>query len=255
MFEAVFAEASIFKKIIDAIKDFVKEINFECTPNGIEINTMDSAHVSLINLVLRSDGFEQFKCDKPYTVGINMEALAKIVKCGLNDDKLTLFLKENDPNNLYIVFSSEKKKIKYKIRLLELNSVQLSLPPCKYNCVIKMTSIDFKQQCIHHKIMGDSVTIIAKDNYVCFAVGGEFGNVKAKYPSSGTKDDPSYIFIKATEETNLTFSLEYLNKFAKSTNLSPIVRLYIDNHKALKVVYRIDNIGYIHFYLAPKIVE
>lgn len=50
MFEAKLAEASILKKIIEAIKDLVTDVNIDVSPQGLSIQAMDSSHVALVSL-------------------------------------------------------------------------------------------------------------------------------------------------------------------------------------------------------------
>ena len=39
---------------------------------------MDSSHVSLVSLILRSEGFAPFRCDRSLTLGINIGSMAKV---------------------------------------------------------------------------------------------------------------------------------------------------------------------------------
>lgn len=61
MFEAKISKAQTLKKIIDAIKELVTDAKFECTASGISLQAMDAAHVSLVALLLRADGFEIYR--------------------------------------------------------------------------------------------------------------------------------------------------------------------------------------------------
>ena len=62
--------------------------------------------------------------------------------------------------------------------------------------------------------------------------------------------------IKLEEEVTLTFALRYLNFFAKATDLSSHVILKMSPDVPLAVEYAIgDNMGFLRFYLAPKIEE
>lgn len=47
MFEARLQQASLFKKILEAMKDLVTDTNFDCSSSGITLQAMDSSHVSL----------------------------------------------------------------------------------------------------------------------------------------------------------------------------------------------------------------
>jgi len=59
--------------------------------------------------------------------------------------------------------------------------------------------------------------------------------------------------ITVKEPVKVTFSVKYLNQFAKATNLSKRVRLSISNNVPIVVEYIIPDDGYLKFYLAPKI--
>ncbi len=50
MFEAKFQEAKIFKNIVDAIKELVKNVNLDMNSGGISLQAMDSSHVALVSL-------------------------------------------------------------------------------------------------------------------------------------------------------------------------------------------------------------
>jgi proliferating cell nuclear antigen len=66
---------------------------------------MDSSHVALVSLLLRSDGFEHYRCDRNLTLGINLGSMAKILKCAGNDDVLTLKA-EDEGDTLTFMFES-----------------------------------------------------------------------------------------------------------------------------------------------------
>ena len=54
MLEARLSEASVLRKVLDAIKDLVKEANFDCNDTGIALQAMDDAHVALVTLLLKA---------------------------------------------------------------------------------------------------------------------------------------------------------------------------------------------------------
>lgn len=72
MFEARILQGSILKKVLESIKDLVTDANFECTANGFALQAMDSSHVSLVALMLRSTGFDHYRCDRDVTMGMNL---------------------------------------------------------------------------------------------------------------------------------------------------------------------------------------
>jgi len=116
MFQAKLTQGILLKKLIESIKDLVTDINLEITATGISLQAMDSSHVALVTLNLSSEGFEEYRCDKQMTLGISVQNLNKIMKCGGNDDTITLSAEE-EPSALNIKFENLSKinKIFYNL--------------------------------------------------------------------------------------------------------------------------------------------
>ncbi|KAJ2433144.1 hypothetical protein IWW46_006454, partial [Coemansia sp. RSA 2440] len=90
MIEAVLPQASLLKKIIEAVKELVDEANFDFSETGIRLQAMDKSHIALSFLHLRSDGFSEYRCDRSQTLGINLNSFSKILKCAANDDQVQI---------------------------------------------------------------------------------------------------------------------------------------------------------------------
>lgn len=73
MFEARLLKSGQLKKILEAIKELLKEATFDCSDSGIQLQAMDDAHVSLVSMCLKSTGFDKFRCDRNLSMGINLE--------------------------------------------------------------------------------------------------------------------------------------------------------------------------------------
>ena len=82
MFEARLVEGSLLKKVMESIKDLLNEASWDCSGNGMCLQAMDSSHVALVSLMLKSEGFENYRCDRNLSLGINL---------GRYKNKLNLF--------------------------------------------------------------------------------------------------------------------------------------------------------------------
>jgi len=109
MFEAKLQQSISFKKIIDSIKDLVKSVNIDANSSGLSMQAMDSAHVALVSLKLNENGFKEYRCDRPLTLGLSIENLSKILKCAGNDDSITLQTEEEEPSSLKFFFENTCK--------------------------------------------------------------------------------------------------------------------------------------------------
>ncbi|KAM7499331.1 hypothetical protein LguiA_023745 [Lonicera macranthoides] len=61
--------------------------------------------------------------------------------------------------------------------------------------------------------------------------------------------------IEMKEPVSLTFALRYMNSFTKATPLANQVTISLSADLPVVVEYRIAEMGYVRFYLAPKIEE
>lgn len=260
-FEARLAHGAMLKKIIDSIKDLVTEGNFDCSETGIKLQAMDSSHVALVSLAMNREGFEEYKCLKPMSMGINIGSMAKLLKCAGNEDFITLRAGESS-DSVGLVFENPKqtRDSNFDLKLMEIDSEHLGIPDTQYSCVVSMSAGEFQRICREIAIIGDTVTINCSKEGVRFSVAGDMGSGSIALHPNGSdgsdcgKDEIPTI-IKLDEEVNLTFALRYLNMFAKASSLSDTVTLKITKDVPLVVEYGMDLLGHIRFYLAPKIEE
>jgi proliferating cell nuclear antigen len=101
-----------------------------------------------------------------------------------------------------------------------------------------------------------AVVISVTKEGVKFSTGGDIGtaNIVCRQNTSVDKADDQ-IVVEMDEPVTLTFALRYLNSFTKATPLSSTVTLSMSKELPIAVEYKIADMGYIRFYLAPKIEE
>ena len=58
-----------------------------------------------------------------------------------------------------------------------------------------------------------------------------------------------------TDSVSMTYSLRYFNMFAKAAPLSSRVSISLTENVPAVIEYLIDDVGFVRFYLAPKIEE
>ena len=90
MFEARLTQGGLLKKLLDAVKDLVNDGNFDCSNTGFGLQAMDTSHVSLVSMMLRSDGFDHYRCDRNISMGMNLNNMAKMLKCANDKDVVTM---------------------------------------------------------------------------------------------------------------------------------------------------------------------
>jgi len=245
------------KKILDAIKDLLNEATFDCSDSGVQLQAMDSSHVSLVSLNLRSDGFDKYRCDRNISMGMNITSLAKILKCAGAEDIVTIKAQDN-PDTVAFVFETEnqEKVSEYEMKLMNLDQEHLGIPETDYSCIIKLGSSEFARICRDLSQFGETIVVTCTKDGVQFSVSGDIGSANIKLVQTAYTDkEEDQVVIEMQEAVTLSFACRYLNSFTKASPLSTQVSLSMSSDAPLVVEYSIGDFGYIRYYLAPKIEE
>ena len=135
-------------KVVDAIRDLVQDINFDCNDSGIALQAMDNSHVALVSMLLKAEGFSPYRLDRNIALGINLTSLTKVLRCAQNEDILTLKA-EDAPDTLSLIFeNAENDRIsEYELKLMDIDQEHLGIPETEYAAAISMPSVEFQRIC------------------------------------------------------------------------------------------------------------
>ncbi|KAK2983254.1 hypothetical protein RJ640_023374, partial [Escallonia rubra] len=318
MLELRLVQGSLIKKVMEAVKDLVNDANFDCSATGFSLQAMDSSHVALVALLLRSEGFEHYRCDRNLSMGMNLGNMAKMLKCAGNDDIVTIkaddgsdsvtfmFESPSDENygsdsltsmfetptmllytivlqfldwNFTFLFvaeigfgvfvssvgnldgfmihcCSQDKIADFEMKLMDIDSEHLGIPEAEYESIVRMPASEFARICKDLSTIGDTVVISVTKEGVKFSTRGDIGtaNIVCRQNTSIDKPEEATI-IEMQEPVTLTFALRYMNSFTKATPLASQVTISLSSDLPVVVEYKIAEMGYLRFYLAPKIEE
>ncbi|XP_058754904.1 proliferating cell nuclear antigen-like [Vicia villosa] len=259
MLELRLVQGSLLKKILESIKELVNDANFDCSSTGFSLQAMDSSHVALVSLLLKSEGFEYYRCDRNLSMGMNLNNMAKILKFAGNDDIITIKADDgSDIDTVTFMFESPRQdKISdFTMKLMDIDSEHLGIPEAEYHAIVRMPSAEFARVCKDLSTIGDSVVITVSKEGVKFSTKGDIGSANIVCRgNTGVDKAEEAIVIEMNEPVALRFGLRYMNSFTKATPLSSSVTISLSNEMPVVVEYKIAEMGYVRFYLAPKIEE
>lgn len=149
---------------------------------------------------------------------------------------------------------------------MDIDAERLVIPDTDYSCTIRMSSKEFKSLCGDLHSIGESVNIACNKEAVKFALSGDIGEGSVTYkhnPALLEDEDgidsldstPNNVLIRAEQALAQNFALRYLTYFTKATTLAKCVNLFMSPDVPLVSEYKIDNLGHLKYYLAPKIDE
>ncbi len=243
--------ASIFKTLVECTKDLVTSANFIFDENGMRVQAMDTAHVSLISLELRRPAFISFHCAARTTLGVHFDALSVVLKtCGA-DDAITLAW-ENGGDRVTISRGADRH---FEFKLLDVEDDIMSIPEQSYEVSATVPSSEFQKICSRDlkDIGGDTISIcVDHPDRITFNVEGDLGR--------GTAVMKEGVSIEGANETvTSSYSLRYLAAYVKGASLCPSVQVRMGKETPLRLTFVIDvaspGHGYLEFFLAPRICD
>jgi proliferating cell nuclear antigen len=262
------SDAILFKKLFPLIAQLVAEINIEVTSFGLNIQAMDSGHVSLIIVSLAAAGFKEFSCQVPMVLGIQLEQLNKLFSAAKFNDECELICYENsDMLNLNCRNLVAKRELEGEIHLIDIEAEKMGIPKTNYDYVIDMSSRTFYDDCTSlTKFDADIVTITVSKNVVSFSIKTASASIGFSYWTDSTDQEKEEeqkeevdrcINIttgpNAVENLSMRFALKYLKIFSSAHSLSDRVQLSLSPGIPISVLFCIPDVGKYRYYLAPKI--
>ncbi|CAN0855122.1 Proliferating cell nuclear antigen [Linum grandiflorum] len=169
------------------------------------------------------------------------------------------------------------------MKVMDIESENLGIPDAEYQAIVRMPSAEFTRICNDLATFGDTVVISVTGDGVRFSTRGDIGSanvvpiavhmvlcfgrqVSILYECFYTciigilmlyicLQPEEVTIIEMNEPVTLTFALRYMNSFTKAAPLSGTVTLSLAPDHPMAVEYEIPELGYIRFYLAPKLDE
>ena len=283
MFEARLVQGSLLKTVLEGVKDLhLNEATFECSKEGIKLQTMDHSHVSLMTVNMRADCFDKFRCDRTISMRMDLTEMSKILKNATGKDIITIKVEDQTETVTFTFESPNKRKVTpsrcltMKMKLTKYDQGCLGIPEHSYSAVIKMPSGEF-QRVVRELSQFDNRLVIncVKEVVKFSAVGNNgIGNIKLAQCSAGDEEEAVVIrmnepvlmtfatrylnmFIMVTMVTMvlMTFGCRYLNMFTNASRWASQVSLCMSPDRPMAIEYKIAEIGHVRFYLAPMVED
>jgi len=251
-------QASTIKLVIDAMKEILMDVNLEFDDTGMKIIALDNTHIVLIHLKLEAEKFERYYCEKKIYVGINMLKFHMLIKTITNTDILSLFILKSDPNVLGITIENGERNMKttYKLSMLDIDVVNVDIPPQDFNTIITMPSAYLQKIIRDMHNLAEYIEIKNENDKLILSCQGEFccqetilGTEKSQNINMRKNNE---VCGGIKEVIQGVFSLKYLSIFTKCTNLSSSVEIYLKNAYPIILQYSIASMGTVRLCLAQK---
>lgn len=234
-------QATAIKSVFEVLKDILNDVNFIFDKNGVRVSTLDTAHVTFINLFLDCNSFEYYECPTKIIAGLNISNTFKILKMIGNNDTLTIECNDSETMEFVIENSQKKSKTHFKMKLLDINEDTYDLNNLSFDVSTIMQSIVLQRIIRDMYNFSEIVNIRRNAKTITFSCKGDFVDQTTEIECLDEFDG----------EINFDYSLKYINMFTKATNICSSVTLSQNSEGTTVFKYCIANLGEIDFYLAP----
>merc|ERR1712040_30622 len=170
------------------------------------VQSMDSSHVALVSLLLRESAFSDFKCERPTSLGMNVDSLAKILKmCSPNDSLKVRWQSGADNVNFQCEGGDDDRIADFDLKLMQIESEHMEIPEQHYKVVARLPSAEFQKICRDLKEFGETMQVSASKEGIKFSVSGDVGagNVMLKPRDADKPEDK--VTLTVHEPVTTTF--------------------------------------------------
>nr|ABQ96593.1 proliferating cell nuclear antigen 2 [Phaseolus coccineus]ABQ96594.1 proliferating cell nuclear antigen 2 [Phaseolus coccineus] len=265
MLEVRFVQGSLLKKVSEIIKEFIHDTNFYCSSTGIIVQAMNS-NLSILALVLHSSGFEHYRCDHNFSMGMNLYSMVELLNRANGDDIITIKADDGGDTVTFTFESPRQNQISnFEMRLVDIDSPRYWIREdeakyMEYLAMVKMPSSIFDGICRNiSRIDGMfdlDLVITVTQKYVKFSTQGNenLGSASVLNPEEATVID--MFDVNKPVSMRIRNGGTYMSSFMKATTLSNTVSIILLNKLAVVFEYKIaemeiPEIGYLRFYIPP----
>lgn len=248
MFKATMADARLWRNLLAAISTLVEEADFNAAQEGIKLRSMDPSHVAMVDFEWRKEAFQEYTCDQPMKIRLNVGTILKLLKRIGSDESVTMIYDAN-AKKMNITLKGKITR-QFILPTLDPGEEEVPTPKITFNSKVKMTADSLRNIVEDTQGVSDSVRFEASaDSFVAKA---------ATELSSATieidKGSESLLEVQIKEPSKATYNLNYLAEISKAgASTSEVVNIEFSTNMPIKLEFEIPDQGRLLYYLAPRI--
>jgi proliferating cell nuclear antigen len=248
VFKAVVQDAKIWKNLLTAISTLIEEADFNTSEDGLKLRSMDPSHVAMVDFEWSKEAFEEYVCDKPTNIRVNITTMLKLLRRSKSEESLEISYDEESKK----VDLTLRGKILKKFTMPTLESVEEEVPTPKlsFNARVKLMSETLKEIVEDSETVSDNISFKAKEDKLFVKASSELSNVGMEL----SKTDGALLELEIKENSDATFNLNYLGQMVKAGSAtSEVVTIEFSTNMPIRLEFEMSQQGKLMYYLAPRI--
>lgn len=247
--EFVPANPALFKTAMEALKEFLPQLQINVSDAGLSVCGMDASHVGFVDYKLAAGDCSTLVVKEHMQLGIHTAVLTRALAACESVHVTTSKNKEK----LVLTTISEKqgKKAVFEMPTLDIDDVTPELPDISYNATVELKTADFASVVKEVATFGDSVTLTLDEGGLHIRSSGDSGSVVQTLENT---DDRTMEL--GVDSVSASFGAKHLLQIMKGGGgLASIVRVEFDPAQPLRVTFKFGADSHFIAYLAPKITD
>jgi len=254
MFTIKKENSKVLKGIVEALGAIIDETEFKITPSELVALAMDPSRICLLQLNVKKEHFDEYKCDKETKICVNLEDLDKILKRSSTNDSIELSLQDKEQKmKISMKRNVSSRKRTFSLALLDSNIEEIPMD--------KLLKIEYPSRWV---IDPDLIIEAIKDAEIY----SEILNVKVEetkglsLQSSGQIGEMNYeLELSELIETSITgvntgaYSLNFLKSIMKLAPITEKLEVSLKTDHPLKLKFDLLEGGELYYFLAPRVPE
>ena len=206
----------VFSTLFRHLPTFTETINLHVTDEGIYAQGMDSSQISLFEINLAKEWFDEFVCEKNCVIGLMCSIFFKVFQCIDSLEQKMTFNYTDEKDFLDIMLEGDNVKKEFQISLLDIDMEMLTIPETEYDVDIEIKSLDISNYINQLLIFDETFSLKCTQEEIIMKSKSESGS------TSIILSDDSIIEYAIEEDLEITqnFSLNYIKKMCAFSKMN-----------------------------------
>jgi len=240
-----FANARVWRYMMNAIGKIVEEAACTFGDEGLRLRAMDPSHVAMIDLLIPTEAFEEYDVGKGESITFTLEDINKVFRRVGKHDSLTL---EWGEGRLAIALSGRLERT-FRIPMPTIEVSELPEPKLEFHVKARMLSKNLREGIKDVEPVADVITLTASSEGFKITGRSERGEAQIIL----TVESGALLELEVKEESTANYSIEYLSDTLPAAQISDVAEVSFSTNMPCMIRYELPGGGYLSFIIAPRV--
>ncbi len=250
MFEAKLNDVALLRESIATISEFIDEAEMHIKMEGIELVSSDRAVVAVVDFILKSSAFDEYKHLGDSKMGINLVSFLQILRRSRPDDTLKMKLEDN---KLLLTLEGNSTRT-FSLPLIDVTKEEapdLKKLEAGFSAKFIVNSDILNAGIEDAELIADSIVFTVRKDQLMMKSESDASTTQMELPS-GTE---SLKILDMEAPVRARYSTDYLKKIFKARKLADNAHIAIATDYPIKVQFEVPQKARLAFILAPRVED